>query len=79
MQLPLADIAAKHCQNACRPVVQTYVCKAGYTNCVWNDVQAKAASDARLERDVQEAEDKAEATAAEEARHRQQELESIDR
>lgn len=42
-------------------------------------MQAKAASDARLERDVQEAEDKAEATAAEEARHRQQELESIDR
>lgn len=42
-------------------------------------VQAKAASDARLARDVQEAEDRAEASAAEEARLRQQELESIDR
>jgi len=42
-------------------------------------VQAKAASDARLARDIQEAEDRAEANAAEEARLRQEELESIDR
>lgn len=42
-------------------------------------LQAKAASDARLARDIQEAEDKAELTAAEEARIRQQELDSIDR
>ena len=42
-------------------------------------MQAKAASDARLARDIQEAEDRAEANAAEEARLRQQELESIDR
>lgn len=42
-------------------------------------VQAKAASDARLARDIQQAEDRAEATAAEEARLRQQELDSIDR
>jgi len=42
-------------------------------------VQAKAASDARLARDIQEAEDRAEANAAEEARLRQEELDSIDR
>ena len=42
-------------------------------------MQAKAASDARLARDIQEAEDRAEANAAEEARLRQEELESIDR
>ncbi|DBA90152.1 hypothetical protein WJX77_003574 [Trebouxia sp. C0004] len=44
-----------------------------------NFLQAKAASDARLARDIQEAEDRAEANAAEEARLRQEELESIDR
>ena len=42
-------------------------------------VQAKAASDARLARDIQEAEDQAEANAAEEVRLRQEEWESIDR
>lgn len=42
-------------------------------------MQAKAASDARLARDIQEAEDRAEANAAEEARLRQEEWESIDR
>ena len=42
-------------------------------------MQAKAASDARLARDIQEAEDRAEANAAEEARLRQEEWDSIDR
>ena len=42
-------------------------------------LQAKAASDARLARDIQEAEDRAEANAAEEARLRQEELDSINR
>ena len=45
----------------------------------WLSVQAKAASDAWLARDIQEAEDRAEANAAEEARLRQEELDSIDR
>lgn len=47
--------------------------------CVHLLVQAKAASDARLARDIQEAEDRAEANAAEEARLRQEEWDSIDR
>ncbi len=56
---------------------KTLNCKA--LSSVSLSVQAKAASDARLARDIQEAEDRAEANAAEEARLRQQELESIDR
>ena len=42
-------------------------------------LQAQAASDTRLARDIRQAEDKAEADAAEEQRLRQEELDSIDR